>query len=98
MATSSVSHRIIRIPYQDVGPALRVRNEILDKLRTLAASNILTTVSTPVAGLSSIPILQIECTLTSANDTTFVTSFAGWAALLGVSLLDTTVVTATAGH
>lgn len=99
MATSSTSHRLIRLPNVGVGAPLQVRMELMSKLGTLAASNVFVTASDPVGNLiTPAPIIQIEFALSAGNDTTLVTNFAAWAAMLGLALLDTEVYTSTSGH
>ncbi len=100
MATTSVSKRILRLPYAQVGIPHQVYMEATAKMNQLklAGTNVYATVSTAVSSLSEQSYIQLEVCLTSGNDTTLVSSFAGWAALLGLSLLDTEVATFTSGH
>jgi len=100
VATTSVSRRVVRIPNVGVGPALRVKGELLAQMNALklAGTQIFVTNSDPGLNLSDPPFTQFECNMVSANDTTLIAFFPGWAALLGVSLLDTEVSTWTSGH
>ncbi len=99
MATSAVSYRTIWIPVNAGLNAQRVLTEIYGKLSTLAfsAPNVTRMYKLGTNG-QLIDQWQVEFQITSANDTTLVGNFAGWASLLGIALLDTNVVSTTAGH
>ncbi len=100
MATTSVSRRVVRIPNLSFGAVAQVRSELISKMNSLklAGTNVFITYSDVDRAIGEPPIVQFECDLVSANDTTLLGSFPGWAALLGVALLDTEVATRTAGH
>jgi hypothetical protein len=98
MAASSQQKRIIRVP----ASAGRVNSEVLNQLNTLkvAGTALFITQSTNLLNLAqSQPLInQYEAILSSANDTTLQSFFAGWATLLDVATLDTEVATFSAGN
>ena len=100
MATTSVSRRVVRIPNLSFGAAAQVRSELISKMNSLklAGTSVFITYSDIDRSVGEPPTVQFEADLTPANDTTLVASFPAWAALLGLSLLDTEVSTWTAGH
>ncbi len=63
MATTSVSRRVVRIPNVGVGPALRVKGELLAQMNALklAGTQIFVTNSDPGLNLSDPPFTQFEC-------------------------------------
>ncbi|EFH81630.1 hypothetical protein [Ktedonobacter racemifer] len=89
MATSTVQKRFIRVP---ANQAPKVQAVVADIQQAIAPYK-------PVRHLSDdSSTLIYEFQLSSAQDTTLQASMAGWAARLGVALLDTEVITVTAGH
>jgi hypothetical protein len=100
MATTAVSRRVVRLPNSPVGVAQQVRAELLAKMNSLklAGTQVFITYSDVGLSMSENPLVQFEVSLIAANDTTLVSSFAGWATLLGVPLLDTEVAAFTSGH
>lgn len=96
MGTTSVSRRTFWIP-----SSMRdVLGDVIGKAKALsfAPVKIYTTNEYVHGGLSNQEYVEITAQFTAGNDTTFVALFPAWAARCGLALLDTDVVTATAGH
>ncbi len=109
MATTSVSKRIIRLPYvPSASNYSSTYADILNKMNSLklAGTSVFIAISDRIG--QEVPTIQFEVSLIPANDTTLQASFAAWEAQVFTAtgsggseigkILDTEVSTFTQGH
>lgn len=96
MATTAVTRRTVWIPAH----MRDVVGDVIGKAKSLsfAPVKLYQTTEYVHGGLSGQEYVEITAQFTSANDATFVALFPAWATRLGVALIDTDSVSATAGH